>query len=299
MQYLKQSTDVDVLIGPFLDITDARTAETGESPSVKLSKNGQALAAKNDVTTPVHDADGFYNCELDATDTNTLGTLVLSVAASANALPVRHEFMVVDADFYNALDGTAALATGSDLATVDSNVDAVLVDTGTTLPATLSAIEGKVDTVDTVVDGIQTDLSNATDGLGAIKAAIDAVKTDLDNGTDGLGALKTLIDTIDTVVDGIQTDLNNGTDGLGALKTAIDAVPTAAENADELLNTDMSAATDTNARTPLNALRFLRNKWSVSGSTLTVTKEDDTTTAWTASLTSDAAADPVTGSDPA
>jgi len=32
-----------------------------------------------------------------------------------------------------------------------------------------------ITTVDTVVDGIQTDLSNGTDGLGALKAAIDAV----------------------------------------------------------------------------------------------------------------------------
>ena len=31
--------------------------------------------------------------------------------------------------------------------------------------------------IDTVVDGIQTDLSNATDGLGAIKDAVDAVGT--------------------------------------------------------------------------------------------------------------------------
>lgn len=104
-QILKQSTAVDVLIGPFLDLTDGATAETGESPSVKLSKNGQTMAAKNDVTTPVHDADGYYNCELDATDTNTLGTMVLTVAKSANALPVRHEFQVVDGGVYDAMFG--------------------------------------------------------------------------------------------------------------------------------------------------------------------------------------------------
>mgnify|MGYP005818071863 FL=1 len=58
--------------------------------------------------------------------------------------------------------------------------------------------------IDTVVDGIQTDLSNGTDGLGALKTLVDAVNTDLSNGTDGLGALKTLIDTLDTVVDAIK-----------------------------------------------------------------------------------------------
>lgn len=39
----------------------------------------------------------------------------------------------------------------------------------------LSTLDGKVVTVDTVVDGIQTDLSNVTDGLGAIKDAVDAI----------------------------------------------------------------------------------------------------------------------------
>ena len=102
----------------------------------------------------------------------------------------------------------------------------------------VDSIGDAVATVDTVVDGIQTDLDNATDGLGALKIEIDAnetkidtvdtvvdgIQTDLSNGTDGLGALKTLINTVDTVADGLQTDLDNGTDGLGAIKTAVDAV---------------------------------------------------------------------------
>jgi hypothetical protein len=44
---------------------------------------------------------------------------------------------------------------------------------------------------------------------------------------------------------------------------------------------------------------MLRNKWSITGTTMTVTKEDDSTASWTSELTSDAAADPVTGSNPA
>jgi hypothetical protein len=82
------------------------------------------------------------------------------------------------------------------------------------------------------------------------------------------------------------------------LDATISGVPTATENADALLNRDMSAVSDTNARTPLNAFRFLRNKWSVSGATLTVTKENDSTSAWTAVVSSDPTAEPITGSDP-
>lgn len=53
------------------------------------------------------------------------------------------------------------------------------------IPGALGTHDGKLDTLDTVADGIQTDLSNATDGLGALKA---------------------LIDTIDGIVDDILTD---------------------------------------------------------------------------------------------
>lgn len=82
------------------------------------------------------------------------------------------------------------------------------------------------------------------------------------------------------------------------LDTQLAALPTATANADALLNRDMTAVSDTNARTPLNALRFLRNKWSLAAGVLTVTKENDTTTAWTAAVSTDAAAVPVIGSDP-
>jgi hypothetical protein len=106
---LRQSTAVDVLIGPFVDSTDAYTAETGVSPAVKLSKNGQTLGAKNDATTPVHDADGYYNCELDATDTNTVGTLMLTVTGSSTSLPVRHTYQVIEEAVYDELyAGSAA-----------------------------------------------------------------------------------------------------------------------------------------------------------------------------------------------
>ena len=75
-------------------------------------------------------------------------------------------------------------------------------------------------------------------------------------------------------------------------------VPTATENADALLKRDMSAVTGEAARSPLNALRWLRNKWSIAGGTLIVTKEDDSTAAWTSTIAT-TASDPVSSSDPA
>lgn len=107
--FLRKATAVDILIGPFVDDSDGKTAETGLTIDVELSKNGQALANKNDATAPVHDAagdiDGYYNCELDTTDTNTVGILTV-VCYSAGALPCRFDFQVVDQIRYDDLFGS-------------------------------------------------------------------------------------------------------------------------------------------------------------------------------------------------
>lgn len=86
---------------------------------------------------------------------------------------------------------------------------------------------------------------------------------------------------------------------IAAVKTDTAAVPTATQNADALLKRDWTSVSGEAARSVLNALRFLRNKWSVAAGTLTVTKEDDSTSAWTGSVSTDAAALPITGNDPA
>lgn len=77
-----------------------------------------------------------------------------------------------------------------------------------------------------------------------------------------------------------------------------DALPTATENADALLKRDWTSVSSEASRSVLNALRFLRNKWTLSGATLSVKKEDDSTEAWSAAVTTTEGADPITGSDP-
>jgi len=109
----------------------------------------------------------------------------------------------------------------------------------------------------------------------------------------GTGAIPQTVNIVTTDIPAQIAALNNLS---SADVTA--AVPTATQNADALLNRDMAAVSDTNARSPLNALRFLRNKFSSAAGVLTVTKENDLDTAWVATLTSDATAEPITGIDP-
>lgn len=130
----------------------------------------------------------------------------------------------------------------------------------------------------------------------ATRTAIGLASANLDT---QLGAIAGYIDTEIGTLQTTATAIKAKTDNLPAAPAAVSDIPTAVQNADALLNRDMSAVSDTTARSPLNALRFLRNKWSISGTTLTVTKEDDTASAWTATVTATAGADPITGNDPA
>src|SRR6185503_1435890 len=105
MRFLKQSTSVDLPIGPFLDDTDGKTAETGltlTQPDIRLKKNGGAWAQKNAAQTLSHEENGYYEVTLDATDTNTLGQLRVAVHESG-ALPVWEDFMVMPSNVWESM----------------------------------------------------------------------------------------------------------------------------------------------------------------------------------------------------
>jgi hypothetical protein len=65
------------------------------------------------------------------------------------------------------------------------------------------------------------------------------------------------------------------------------------------LGVDMGSISPVAARSPLNALRALRNRVTTSGSILTVYGENDSTAVWTAALTVNASASLIVESDPA
>ena len=188
-------------------------------------------------------------------------------------------------------------AAGIDTGAIDA--DALAADAGTeigtavwaTAARTLTAATNITSTGGTTVPQTGDSFARLGAPAGAsVSADIAAIEAQTDDiGAEGAGL--TAVPWNPAWDAEVQSEV---TDALTAA-----AIPTATQNADALLNRDMSAVSDTTARSPLNALRLLRNKWTSSGGTLTVTKEDDTTSAWTATLTGDAAADPVVGSDPA
>lgn len=87
-------------------------------------------------------------------------------------------------------------------------------------------------------------------------------------------------------------------DGVDTTFLEVELVPSLNDIADAFLKRDWSSITGEASRSVINALRFLRNKWVLSGTNLSVKKEDDDTEAWTAVVTTQSNAEPITGSDP-
>ena len=103
--WLKEDTATTVKFGPFVDVSDGATLETGltlGTTNFRLSKNGGNYAAKNSTTATTHDELGDYDVSLSATDTNTAGRLRIIYKSTA-ALVVWDEYMVLPANVYDSL----------------------------------------------------------------------------------------------------------------------------------------------------------------------------------------------------
>jgi len=216
MMLLKQGTAATVKAGPFLDSTDGVTAETGltiNQANVLLSKNGATFAQSNNSggsPNRTHDAGGWYRIDLDTTDTNTVGTLVMSLQISG-ACPVWHEYMVLPANVHDSLvggtdylDTNAAQIEGADPTDTirDSVVDdatrlnASKINTG--IPEVTPGADGGLPTVDadgrvssdlTAIDGQSTDDNNATLHLKQLHIVNDTPNPAIyaQGGVDGAG----------------------------------------------------------------------------------------------------------------
>jgi len=204
MQFLRANTAVDVLIGPFELNTDGDTDQTGltiTQADVRLSKNGQNMAQKNDANACVHDELGYYNCPLDVTDTNEEGNLTI-VLHESPALSIRHDCSVLSEAAYDSMfaakdagfmdvniktigraDTTETEATNLEAACAAYSVTRGL--TGTAVPAAAADASGGLMIsddggwdADELYDAIVTDAAgtNVAIDIIAVQAAIDALE---------------------------------------------------------------------------------------------------------------------------
>ena len=182
------------------------------------------------------------------------------------------------------ITGTLA-GQGRVISAYDGTTKVVTVDEAFTLaPAdtdTFIILAGHVHAKTEIAEAVRAEVDSNSTQLAAILEDTDTT-------------LPALLATIGGIVDLILADTE--TDGVVLSSATQQAI------ADALLDRDRSVGADsgsTTVRTVRQALRFLRNAWSISGTTLTVNKEDDSTASWTGTVTTDAAADPVTGNNPA
>jgi hypothetical protein len=94
---------------------------------------------------------------------------------------------------------------------------------------------------------------------------------------------------------GAITNTVIATDAIGSDELAATAVN---EIADGILARNIAGGSST-GRIVTDALRAIRNRSAIAANTLTVYQEDDTTTAWTATVASSPTADPIISIDPA
>ena len=194
-------------------------------------------------------------------------------------------------------------AGGLDLDTLDSNVSAVLTDTSTTLDNLVDDLETRLGTPSDLGSGAtiaanMVDIEAQTDDIGAAGAGLTAVPWNANWDAEVQSEVQDAIEAnhLDHLM-ASATSLTTDIITASSLKT--DAVN---EIADGILDRDMSTGTDSGSstvRTPRQALRLLRNRWTSSAGSLTVYKEDDSTTSWTGTLTTDSGADPITENNPA
>jgi len=243
MQILRKSTQVIVRVGPFVDVGDGFTPQTDitlsgneaellKDASVEVDISGRTWAA-------VTNCRGWYDLTLTIDDTDTVGLLTVVVQDDSDCLPVFRDFQVVGAVPFDELFGGAAAGIAGALATYDPPTKSEM-DTGHGLLAT----EVKQDIIDTVADGIQTDLSNATDGLGALKILIDAVPTAAETQAEMEENGASILDTLrDDLADGGRLDLL-----IDAIKAKTDVGATEAKQ--DIIDTnvdDIETAVITNA----------------------------------------------------
>jgi hypothetical protein len=219
---LRQSDTAELPLGPFVDATDGVTAETALTISqadVRLKKctaagDCAAWAQVNESTAAAHEENGWYEKDIDTTDTNTVGILQIAVHESG-ALPVFLKCLVVeeavyDRDYAGSATGIVGTAqTGDAFARLGAPA-------GASHAADLLAIDNFVDDLESRL-GTPSNLGGGAT-LAANAADIEAQTDDIGVAGAGLTVLATqasvnaVDDFVDTEVAAILDD--TGTSGV-------------------------------------------------------------------------------------
>lgn len=197
---LRQSTaGQEIPLGRFLDSVDGNTEKTAltiANTDIKIWKFGATSLVNKNSGGATHMANGEYYCVLDATDTDTLGSMEVSVHVSG-ALYVRKECVVLSALVYDSL------IAGTDNLQVD------LIQIAGAAVNTASAQLG-VNAV-SIANGAVTAAAIATDAIDSDALAASAIN-EIQSGLATVANQTTINDNVLTAISGIsgvQSDTND------------------------------------------------------------------------------------------
>jgi len=166
MQELQANTQVKVRIGPFVDVSDGKTPETGitlgaADEAELLKHNGAATAdISSNAWAAVTSCDGWYDLTLTAGNLDTEGQLKVVVQDDSECLPVHVDFMVVSQAYWKSKYDE------KDEGFVDVNVKTI----------------GRADAQETEADNLETACSNYSAARGLTGTAVPDAAAGAENG---------------------------------------------------------------------------------------------------------------------
>lgn len=331
---MKRNTASQVVCGQLINKADGTPCTSGTTTVYVTGDGGTQAAGSVGSGACTHEGNGLWSYAPAQAETNYDHIAFTFVNASAiNATVQVYPSFPQTGDNYARLGAPAGASVSADIAVLKSETATIVADTNEL--QTDWANGGRLDSIldarasQTSVDDLPTNAELAT-ALGtaddAVLAQVALVKAKTDNlpaspaatgdipsAATNASAVRTELATELARVDAaVSTRLATvsytapldaagvrGAVGLASadLDTQIAALPTAAENADGVLARNLAGGSD-GGRTVKDALRSLRNKTSISAGTLTVCEEDDSTPAWTATVTT-TPGDPLSAIDPA
>jgi hypothetical protein len=313
MRFLRTNTAVIITVGPFYDKTDGVTIETaltitneritltadtdaGSAPTNILDNiAGATSGTANDLNYITGNDAGMMQLELAAADTNRLGRMFLSITDAANHVPVFHEFMVMPAlvyDTFFASSGGATFPAGTLASTTNitaaTGVDITkILGTAISTPATAGILDVNVKNIDNdaasasgTVTFPNATLASTTGAVGSVTGAVGSV-------TGAVGSVTGAVGSVTGNVGGNVTGSVGSVTGLTA--SNLDATVSSRATPAQILTTALTESYAANGAAPttaqcLFAIHQLLMQFAISGTSLTVKKLDNSTTAFVGTL---------------
>jgi hypothetical protein len=246
---LKQSTQVIVRIGPFVDVGDGFTPQTDITLGGNEAELLKAGSVEVDISArtwaAVTNCRGWYDLTLTTDDTDTVGELVVVVQDDSDCLPVFMRFQVVEEAVYTALFAasapgplTAAAAQAAATASIVAhNLDHLCLTATVAADMTAEVADNTI-LSRLLANGDTSAFVPSTDGLQLIRDKLTDIETDTNElQTDDVPTLIAALPTAveiqaemeengASILDTLRDDLADG----GRLDLLVDAIKAKTDN---------------------------------------------------------------------